>query len=116
MWTVLGEDYRVVEPVERYLQFLRSTDRSPNTVKSYAKGLELWWTFLDAGGRRTVVRSDDSRLTGNASPRPATRSKLETSSLTGDIALLDLPSGWQSTAPRPSERDLELTAPSRRPR
>ncbi|WP_433237547.1 site-specific integrase [Streptosporangium sp. CA-135522] len=51
-WTVLGDDYRVVEPIERYLEYLRSTDRSPNTVKSYAKGLELWWTFLERRGQR----------------------------------------------------------------
>lgn len=46
-WTVLGADYRVVDPVERYLEFLRSSKCSPNTVKVYAKGLELWWTFLE---------------------------------------------------------------------
>ncbi|MGW6505889.1 tyrosine-type recombinase/integrase, partial [Nonomuraea angiospora] len=47
-WTVLDADYRVVRPIERYLEHLRSTDHSPNTVESYAKGLELWWTFLEA--------------------------------------------------------------------
>lgn len=51
-WTVLGSDYRVVEPVERYLEYLRSTDHSPNTVKNYAKGLELWWTFLERRSQR----------------------------------------------------------------
>uniref|UniRef100_UPI003F497E59 site-specific integrase n=1 Tax=Nonomuraea bangladeshensis TaxID=404385 RepID=UPI003F497E59 len=50
-WTVLDADYRVVQPIERYLEHLRPTDHSPNTVESYAKGLELWWTFLDARGQ-----------------------------------------------------------------
>ncbi len=46
-WTVVGEDYRVAEPVEQYLEYLRSRDCSPNTLKSYARGLALWWTFLE---------------------------------------------------------------------
>ncbi|MEV0314834.1 tyrosine-type recombinase/integrase [Nonomuraea fuscirosea] len=29
------------------MEYLRSTGHSPNTVRSYAKGLELWWTFLE---------------------------------------------------------------------
>ncbi|MFJ8545952.1 hypothetical protein ACIRFH_28875 [Streptomyces sp. NPDC093586] len=41
-WTVVGEDYRVAEPVEQYLEYLRSRDCSPNTLKSYARGLALW--------------------------------------------------------------------------
>lgn len=46
-WTVLADDYRVAEPVEQYLEYLRSADCSPNTVKNYARGLALWWTFLE---------------------------------------------------------------------
>ncbi|MGW3627952.1 tyrosine-type recombinase/integrase [Streptomyces sp. NPDC000880] len=46
-WTVLAGDYRVAEPVEQYLEYLRSTDSSPNTIKSYARGLALWWSFLE---------------------------------------------------------------------
>ncbi|GGQ65284.1 hypothetical protein GCM10010145_38970 [Streptomyces ruber] len=46
-WTVLGEDYHVAEPAEQYLEHLRSRDCSPNTLKSYARGLALWWTFLE---------------------------------------------------------------------
>ncbi|MEK8142875.1 hypothetical protein NKH18_13850 [Streptomyces sp. M10(2022)] len=36
-WTVLAGDYRVAEPAEQYLEYLRSTDSSPNTIKSYAR-------------------------------------------------------------------------------
>ncbi|MFC6706509.1 site-specific integrase [Flexivirga alba] len=36
-----------MKPVERYLEFLRATGCSPNTIKAYARGLALWWTFLE---------------------------------------------------------------------
>ncbi len=45
-WTVLADDFGVVEPVEQYLEYLR-LECSPNTVKSYARGLALWWSFLE---------------------------------------------------------------------
>lgn len=47
-WTVLGKDHRVVEPAEGYLEYLRVQRASPNTVKSYARALALWWQYLDA--------------------------------------------------------------------
>ena len=47
-WTVLDGAHRVVEPAEEYLEYLRMVGRSPNTVKSYARALALWWQFLDA--------------------------------------------------------------------
>ncbi|WP_411139379.1 tyrosine-type recombinase/integrase [Streptomyces sp. C10] len=46
-WTVLADDCRVAEPIEQYLEYLRSGDCSPNTVRNYARGLALWWTFLE---------------------------------------------------------------------
>jgi len=46
-WTVLGSDLRVAEPVEQYLEYLRSERYSPNTIKTYARGLELWWSLLE---------------------------------------------------------------------
>lgn len=49
-WTVLGVDQRVVEPIEEFLEFARSSGYSPNTVKSYARALALWWSFLDRAG------------------------------------------------------------------
>lgn len=50
-WTVLDANYLVVAPVEQFLEHLRSTKYSPNTVKAYAKGLQLWWTFLEHRGQ-----------------------------------------------------------------
>lgn len=47
-WTVLGKDHCMVEPAEEYLEYLRAQQASPNTVKSYARALALWWQYLDA--------------------------------------------------------------------
>jgi integrase len=46
-WTVVDREHRVVEAAEQYLEYLRMLARSPNTVKSYARALALWWQFLD---------------------------------------------------------------------
>ncbi|MFD7846799.1 tyrosine-type recombinase/integrase [Nocardia sp. NPDC059764] len=45
-WTVIGEDYRTVAPVEEWLESHRQ-EWSPNTIRSYATGLAQWWTFLE---------------------------------------------------------------------
>ena len=49
-WTVLGDDDVPVEPVERFLSYLASAEKSPNTVKAYAHDLKDWFTYL-AGHR-----------------------------------------------------------------
>jgi integrase/recombinase XerD len=57
-WTLLGDDGRPVEPAERFLAFLSSVERSPNTVKSYAHDLKDWFGFLsgrDLQWRRVTV-------------------------------------------------------------
>lgn len=57
-WTVVGADFRVIEPVEQYLEFARASGFSHNTVKAYARGLALWWTFLERSGRPSTVAPD----------------------------------------------------------
>ena len=49
-WTVLGDDLMPVEPVERFLAYLASIEKSPNTIKAYAHDLKDWLTFLDRHG------------------------------------------------------------------
>jgi site-specific recombinase XerD len=49
-WTLLGEDQVPVEPVERFLAFLASIERSPNTVVAYAHDLKDWFAFLNRHG------------------------------------------------------------------
>jgi integrase/recombinase XerD len=45
-WTVVDHDFGPVEAAERYLAFLSSIERSPNTVRAYAHSLALWLEFL----------------------------------------------------------------------
>ena len=46
-WTVLGDDHLPVWPIEEFLEHHRVLGSSPNTVRSYAKGLQLWWAHLE---------------------------------------------------------------------
>ena len=45
-WTVLGDDQAPLEPAERFLGYLTSIEKSPNTVKAYAHDLKDWFTYL----------------------------------------------------------------------
>jgi len=45
-WTLLGDDQAPLEPVERFLAYLASVEKSPNTVKAYAHDLKDWFTYL----------------------------------------------------------------------
>ena len=49
-WTVLRADYLPLPAVEEFLEHHRQIGSSPNTVKSYARGLGLWWRHLAASG------------------------------------------------------------------
>jgi|ERR1035441_2026291 hypothetical protein len=55
-WTVLGDDHCCVEPIEEFLEYHRVLGSSPNTVRSYAKGLQLWWTFVAEDGVSWLVK------------------------------------------------------------
>ncbi|ROR83249.1 Site-specific recombinase XerD [Plantibacter flavus] len=50
-WTVLGEDHLPFEPAELYLEHLRQTQSSPNTIRSYARALQLWLVYLHGRDR-----------------------------------------------------------------
>lgn len=47
IWMVLGDDYLPIEPIQRYLNYLSSLERSPNTISAYAYNLKFYWEFLD---------------------------------------------------------------------
>jgi integrase/recombinase XerD len=49
-WTVVGDDDVPVVAIERYLSYLSSIERSPNTVKAYAHDLKDYFVFLDQRG------------------------------------------------------------------
>jgi site-specific recombinase XerD len=46
IWMVLGDDYLPIDPIGKYLHYLESVERSPNTLSSYAHSLKLYWEFL----------------------------------------------------------------------
>jgi len=48
--TVLGDDHLPLPPVEEYLEYLRAQGCSPNTVKSYARAIALWFEYLSLCG------------------------------------------------------------------
>jgi hypothetical protein len=71
-WTLLGEDHEPVEPVERFLAFLASIERSPNTVKAYAHDLKDWFAFLNQRGLdwRAVTLEDVAGYVAWLRPSP----------------------------------------------
>jgi len=83
-WTVVGADHHPIGSAEQYLEFLRSQSVSPNTVKSCARGLALWWQYLgvfglpwdrltvqDVGGFLSWLRNGDSPGVVSIQARPA---------------------------------------------
>ncbi len=46
-WTLLGDDYLPIAPVQEFLDYLRNVERSPNTVKAYAYHLKVFWDYLE---------------------------------------------------------------------
>jgi integrase/recombinase XerD len=46
-WLVIGADYLPVEPIQGYLKYLENLERVPNTIRSYANHLKLFWEFLE---------------------------------------------------------------------
>ena len=46
VWIVLDDSYLPIEPIGKYLHYLDSVGRSPNTIGTYAYNLKLFWEFL----------------------------------------------------------------------
>lgn len=46
IWIVLDDSYLPIEPIQKYLRYLDSLEKSPNTVRVYAHNLKLFWEFL----------------------------------------------------------------------
>jgi integrase/recombinase XerD len=46
IWLVLDDRYQPVEPIMDYLTYLNNLEKSPNTVRTYAYNLKLYWEFL----------------------------------------------------------------------
>jgi integrase/recombinase XerD len=75
-WTLLGDDHAPVEPVERFLSYLASAEKSPNTVKAYAHDLKDWFTYLADHGLdwQTVMLEDVAGFVAWLRLPPAARS------------------------------------------
>lgn len=59
-WTVIGDDYLPVAPLQQFLSYLESIERSPNTIRSYAHHLKLYWEYLrDASKNWTKIGLSD---------------------------------------------------------
>lgn len=52
-YIVLDNNYKVIEPVLKYLKYMDSLEKSPNTLKTYAHFLKIYCEFLE-GNRLTV--------------------------------------------------------------
>lgn len=46
VWLVLDDNYLPIQAISKYLHYLDSLDRSPNTIQGYARNLKLYWDFL----------------------------------------------------------------------
>ena len=45
-WLVLGDDFLPIRPIQEFLTYLENIERSPNTIRSYAHHLRLYWQYL----------------------------------------------------------------------
>jgi integrase/recombinase XerD len=46
VWLVVGDDRLPIGPIHRFLAYLDDVERSPNTIRSYAHHLKLFWDYL----------------------------------------------------------------------
>lgn len=51
IWLVLGDDLLPIQPIESFIRFLHLTEKSPETLQSYASHLKLYWEFLQFQGK-----------------------------------------------------------------
>jgi integrase/recombinase XerD len=45
-WLVLDDNYLPIKPIDDFLVYCENIERSPNTIKSYAHHLKLYWEYL----------------------------------------------------------------------
>lgn len=45
-WMVLDDDYLPIKPIEEFLSYCENIELSPNTIRSYAHHLKLFWEYL----------------------------------------------------------------------
>jgi site-specific recombinase XerD len=106
-WTVLGDDLRPVEPVERFLAYLASAEKSPNTIKAYAHDLKDWWAYLtghevgwqsatleDVAGFVAWLRLPPEARDGRVAVLPTVAHHCSEASVNRKLAALTSPGCW----------------------
>lgn len=48
VWLVLDDNFLPVQPIEVFIRYLHHTEKSPDTIQSYAAHLKLFWEYLEA--------------------------------------------------------------------
>jgi hypothetical protein len=51
IWLVLDDNCLPIEPIESFIRFLHITDKSSETLQTYATHLKLFWEFLNGTGK-----------------------------------------------------------------
>lgn len=100
-WTLLGDDLLPVAPVESFLRYLASIEKSPNTLKAYSHDLKDWFTYLaihgldwrsvtleDVGGFVAWLRLPPGGRTGAVSVLPTVEHHCSPASVNRKLAAL----------------------------
>ncbi len=77
---MLGDDYLPVRPIQQFINYLESIERSPNTIRSYAFHLKLYWEYLKDNQKDwTKVKVSDLAdfIAWLRNPQPGTASMQE---------------------------------------
>jgi site-specific recombinase XerD len=103
----LGDDLRPVEPVERFLAYLASAEKSPNTIKAYAHDLKDWWAYLtghevgwqsatleDVAGFVAWLRLPPEARDGRVAVLPTVAHHCSEASVNRKLAALTSPGCW----------------------
>lgn len=64
-WCVLDANLLPIQPIQQFINYLFNLERSPNTLKTYAYHLKLFWEFLGQGQLewRTLKLEDMAHFT-----------------------------------------------------
>lgn len=46
IWLVLNDDYLPIQPIDVFIRYLQHTEKSPDTIRTYATHLKLFWDYL----------------------------------------------------------------------
>lgn len=55
VWLVLDDKYLSIQPIEAFIRYLQCTEKSPETLRSYAFHLKSFWEYLFFCGKNWVT-------------------------------------------------------------